>query len=97
MGKQFKIRPMQLGMAAMCLTLFTVLTACSEDAGLNIGPNEDVLKEWPEQVDSNQHWITSMTVQLDIEADQEADITAQTILNDRVTILGQKQIGRAHV
>lgn len=97
MGKQFKIKPMQLGMAAMCLTLFTVLTACSEDAGLNIGQNEDVLKEWPEQVDSNQHWITSMTVQLDIEADQEADITAQTILNDRVTILGQKHIKGSNV
>ena len=97
MGKQFKFKPMQLGMAAMCLTLFTVLTACSEDAGLNIGQNEDVLKEWPEQVDSNQHWITSMTVQLDIEADQEADITAQTILNDRVTILGQKHIKGSNV
>lgn len=97
MGKQFIIGPLQLGMAAMCLTLFTVLTACSEDAGLNIGQNEDLLKEWPEQVDSNQHWITSMSVQLDIEADQEADITAQTILNDHVTILGQKHIKGSNV
>ena len=43
-------------------------------------------------VDPKQTWMTSETVQLDISIDGEADITAQTIMNEKVTVLGQTHL-----
>ena len=43
-------------------------------------------------VDPKQTWMTSETVQLDISIDDEADITAQTIMNEKVTVLGQTHL-----
>lgn len=65
-------------------------SACSEDLGLSGSENGDN-GEWPlKNVDPKQTWMTAETVQLDISIDDEADITAQTIMNEDVTILGQK-------
>lgn len=67
-------------------------SACSEDLGL-AGSQNGENSEWPlKSVDPKQTWMTSETVQLDISIDDEADITAQTIMNENVTILGQKHL-----
>ncbi|MCI6827996.1 MAG: LruC domain-containing protein [Prevotella sp.] len=67
-------------------------SACSEDLGL-AGSENGENSEWPlKSVDPKQTWMTSETVQLDISIDDEADITAQTIMNENVTILGQKHL-----
>lgn len=67
-------------------------SACSEDlrlAGTENGENSG----WPlNSVDPKQTWMTSETVQLDISIDDEADITAQTIMNEKVTVLGQTHL-----
>ena len=69
-----------------------VFSACSEDLGL-AGSENGENSEWPlKSVDPKQTWMTSETVQLDISIDDEADITAQTIMNENVTILGQKHL-----
>lgn len=48
---------------------------------------------WPlNSVDPKQTWMTSEIVQLDISIDDEADITAQTIMNEKVTVLGQTHL-----
>ena len=67
-------------------------SACSEDLGL-AGTENETNGEWPlNTVDPKQTWMTSETVQLDISIDEEADITAQTIMNEKVTVLGQKHL-----
>ena len=67
-------------------------SACSEDLGL-AGSENGENSEWPlKSVDPKQTWMTSETVQLDISIDDEADITAQTIMNENVTVLGQKHL-----
>lgn len=45
-----------------------------------------------EAVDPNHTWMTSVSVQLDIVGDRTATVTAQTIGDEQVTILGQKQL-----
>lgn len=67
-------------------------SACSEDTGL-AGTENGENSGWPlNSVDPKQTWMTSETVQLDISIDDEADITAQTIMNEKVTVLGQKHL-----
>lgn len=67
-------------------------SACSEDTGLAGTENEEN-SGWPlNSVDPKQTWMTSETVQLDISIDDEADITAQTIMNEKVTVLGQTHL-----
>ena len=67
-------------------------SACSEDTGL-AGTENGVNSGWPlNSVDPKQTWMTSETVQLDISIDDEADITAQTIMNEKVTVLGQTHL-----
>ena len=58
-------------------------------AGTENGENSG----WPlNSVDPKQTWMTSEIVQLDISIDDEADITAQTIMNEKVTVLGQTHL-----
>ena len=67
-------------------------SACSEDLGL-AGTENGGNSGWPlNSVDPKQTWMTSETVQLDISIDDEADITAQTIMNEKVTVLGQTHL-----
>ena len=67
-------------------------SACSEDTGL-AGTENGENSGWPlNSVDPKQTWMTSETVQLDISIDDEADITAQTIMNEKVTVLGQTHL-----
>ena len=69
-----------------------VFSACSEDLGL-AGTENGENSGWPlNGVDPKQTWMTSETVQLDISIDDEADITAQTIMNEKVTVLGQTHL-----
>ena len=71
---------------------FMAFSACSEDLGLSGSGNADN-GEWPlKNVDPKQTWMTSQTVQIDISVEKEADITAQTIMNENVTVLGQKHL-----
>lgn len=66
--------------------------SCSEDAGLDL-PNESEPMSWlGEALDPNHTWMTSVSVQLDIVGDRTATVTAQTIGDEQVTILGQKQL-----
>lgn len=74
------------------LVFVMAFSACSEDLGLSGSGNADN-GEWPlKNVDPKQTWMTSETVQIDISVDEEADITAQTIMNENVTVLGQKHL-----
>lgn len=74
------------------LVFFMAFSACSEDLGLSGSGNADN-GEWPlKNVDPKQTWMTSQTVQIDISVEKEADITAQTIMNENVTVLGQKHL-----
>lgn len=67
-------------------------SACSKDLGL-AGTENGGNSGWPlNSVDPKQTWMTSETVQLDISIDDEADITAQTIMNEKVTVLGQTHL-----
>ena len=76
----------------MIFVFAMAFSACSEDLGLSGGEN-GAKEEWPlKNVDPKQTWMTSETVQLDISIDEEADITAQTIMNENVTVLGQKHL-----
>lgn len=74
------------------LVFVMAFSACSEDLGLSGSGNADN-GEWPlKNVDPKQTWMTSQTVQIDISVEKEADITAQTIMNENVTVLGQKHL-----
>lgn len=81
-----------------CAMLTATIVACSDDPGLNGNTGGEIESGWIEgNVDPNQSWATAVSVQLDIETDHEADVTAQTILNQNVTILGQKHIKESNV
>ena len=75
---------------AACLLLMGSLASCSEDLGLS-GDSNSAFKEWNELgADPRNTWMTSVNVQLDITVERPCEITAQTILKDQTTILGQK-------
>lgn len=81
-----------------CAMLTATIVACSDDPGLNGNTGGEIESGWIEgNIDPNQSWATAVSVQLDIETDHEADVTAQTILNQNVTILGQKHIKESNV
>ena len=83
----------KLNPALWVIVVFALaFSACSEDTGLADTENGEN-SGWPlNSVDPKQTWMTSETVQLDISIDDEADITAQTIMNENVTVLGQKHL-----
>ena len=83
----------KLNPALWVIVVFALaFSACSEDLGL-AGTENGENSGWPlNSVDPKQTWMTSETVQLDISIDDEADITAQTIMNEKVTVLGQKHL-----
>lgn len=69
--------------------------ACSEDLGLATMPTEtynDLSAS-----DPNHTWITAVSVRLDIKADTEGDITAQSIVQPTVTVFGKKHIKGSNV
>lgn len=74
----------------VCLLLICIMGSCSEDIGLSGGSNS-AFKEWNNLgSDPKNTWMTSINVQLDITVEKPCNITAQTILKDKTTILGQK-------
>ena len=83
----------KLNPALWVIVVFALaFSACSEDTGL-AGTENGENSGWPlNSVDPKQTWMTSETVQLDISIDDEADITAQTIMNEKVTVLGQTHL-----
>ena len=83
----------KLNPALWVIVVFALaFSACSEDTGL-AGTENGENSRWPlNSVDPKQTWMTSETVQLDISIDDEADITAQTIMNEKVTVLGQTHL-----
>ena len=83
----------KLNPALWVIVVFALaFSACSEDLGL-AGTENVENSGWPLNiVDPKQTWMTSETVQLDISIDDEADITAQTIMNEKVTVLGQTHL-----
>ena len=83
----------KLNPALWVIVVFALaFSACSEDSGL-AGTENGENSGWPlNSVDPKQTWMTSETVQLDISIDDEADITAQTIMNEKVTVLGQTHL-----
>lgn len=83
----------KLNPALWVIVVFALaFSACSEDLGL-AGTENGKNSGWPlNSVDPKQTWMTSETVQLDISIDDEADITAQTIMNEKVTVLGQTHL-----
>ena len=83
----------KLNPALWVIVVFALaFSACSEDTGLADTENGEN-SGWPlNSVDPKQTWMTSETVQLDISIDDEADITAQTIMNEKVTVLGQTHL-----
>lgn len=83
----------KLNPALWVIVVFALdFSACSEDLGL-AGTENGENNGWPlNSVDPKQTWMTSETVQLDISIDDEADITAQTIMNEKVTVLGQTHL-----
>ena len=76
--------------AMMTAALF--MTACSEDEITVSSPNN----KWEELIgvtaDSNQDWITAVSVKLNIEAEPGSLVTAFTIGDEIPTILGQKEM-----
>lgn len=83
----------KLNPALWVIVVFALaFSACSEDTGL-AGTENGENSGWPlNSVDPKQTWMTSEIVQLDISIDDEADITAQTIMNEKVTVLGQTHL-----
>lgn len=65
-------------------------TACSDDQGLEKYQQESETKWLGNDVDPNQTWMTGMPVYLNITAPAGSTITAQSIMNEKVIILGQK-------
>lgn len=86
--KIYSFSTAQKGIA--CLLLMGSLFSCSEDLGLSWESNS-AFKEWNKLgADPRNTWITSVNIQLDITVERPCEITAQTILKDKTTILGQK-------
>ena len=80
----------------MACVFAIAFSSCSENSGLS--EDDGSTGKWPlMSVDPNQTWMTSQTIQLDITIDKEADITVQTIKNEKVTILGQKHFKQSGV
>lgn len=81
----------KLNPALWVIVIFALaFSACSEDTGL-AGTENGENSGWPlNSVDPKQTWMTSETVQLDISIDDEADITAQTIMNEKSDRSGTK-------
>lgn len=71
-----------------------VFSSCSEDKGLaNFDEGDDNKSGFFEgEIDPSNTWMTSVPVQVDINAPGKGTITAQTIKNENVTILGQKTV-----
>lgn len=79
---------MHLPLCALLLAL--AAAACSTDEGL-AKYREQQLHSWlGGEADANQTWMTAKPVTLNIQAKAGSVVTAQSIQNDKVTVLGQK-------
>ena len=77
--------------ALMGLLLCAASVSCTEDNELEkLQPNES--GNWLTDIDPNQTWITSVPVRINIVGESGATVTARTVGNQKVTILGQKEM-----
>lgn len=77
--------------ALMGLLLCAASVSCTEDNELEkLQPNES--GNWLIDIDPNQTWITSVPVRINIVGESGATVTARTVGNQKVTILGQKEM-----
>lgn len=87
-----KLHTSTMLLGAVCLAIAGSLASCSEDLGLS-GTGNPAMDEWKSLgAAKGNTWMTSVSVQLDITVDRPCEITAQTIMKDKVTILGQKDL-----
>lgn len=87
-----KLHTSAMLLGAVCLAIAGSLASCSEDLGLS-GTGNPAMDEWKSLgAAKGNTWMTSVSVQLDITVDRPCEITAQTIMKDKVTILGQKDL-----
>lgn len=87
-----KLHTSAMLLGAVYLAIAGSLASCSEDLGLS-GTGNPAMDEWKSLgAAKGNTWMTSVSVQLDITVDRPCEITAQTIMKDKVTILGQKDL-----
>ena len=87
-----KLHTSTILLGAVCLAIAGSLASCSEDLGLS-GTGNPAMDEWKSLgAAKGNSWMTSVSVQLDIIVERPCEITAQTIMKDKVTILGQKDL-----
>lgn len=77
------------------ISLATIM-ACSDDSGLEKYQQQELSNWTGESIDPNHTWITSTPVYLNVTGQPGCTVTAQTILNEKVTILGQQTLKSSH-
>lgn len=79
---------------ALSVILLAGMSSCSKDPGLdNPDPNPSTTTLWIDgEADTNQTWMTSVSMQLDLSVKGEGMLTAQTIGDNVPVVLGKKQV-----
>lgn len=79
---------------ALSVILLAGMSSCSKDPGLDIpDPNPSTTTLWIDgEADTNQTWMTSVSMQLDLSVKGEGMLTAQTIGDNVPVVLGKKQV-----
>lgn len=83
-----------MSLVSVALAVPVVFGSCSEDNGLTPADKGDgnTTSFLDGQIDPNNNWMTAVPVQVEINAPGKGTVTAQTIMNDKVTILGEKTV-----
>lgn len=81
-----------MSLVSVALAVPVVFGSCSEDNGLTNNDKGNKTAFFDGQIDPSNTWMTSVPVQVDINAPGNGTVTAQTIENSSVTILGQKSV-----
>ena len=78
----------------LSVILLAGMSSCSKDPGLDIpDPNPSTTTLWIDgEADTNQTWMTSVSMQLDLSVKGEGMLTAQTIGDNVPVVLGKKQV-----
>lgn len=79
---------------AFSVILLAGMSSCSKDPGLNNpDPNPSNTTLWIDgEADTNQTWMTSVSMQVDLSVEGEGMLTAQTIGDNVPVVLGKKQV-----
>ena len=78
----------------LSVILLAGMSSCSKDPGLNEpDPKPSTTTLWIDgEADTNQTWMTSVSMQLDLSVKGEGMLTAQTIGDNVPVVLGKKQV-----